>query len=95
LYETLNQTKERHDEMAANWEDMEQQLRVSRATAAMEKKLRERNMEAIETEREQLAQATATIKEEMAGVRDENIVIAPTWASIIFCGGCKPCLQDV
>lgn len=74
LYETLNQTKAKNDEMATNWEDMEQQVRVSRATAAMEKKLRERSMEAIETEREQLTQSSAIMKEEMAVVRNENVV---------------------
>lgn len=70
--EALNQTKVKHDDMAYNWEDMEQQLRVAKAKAAMEKRLREESLSTVEAEREELKILAATLKEEMTAVRKEN-----------------------
>ena len=72
MYEALHQTKVKHDEMASNWDDMEQQLRVAKAKAAMEKRLREENLASVEAEREELRNMTAVLKEEMAVVQREN-----------------------
>lgn len=72
LHEALNQIKVRHDEMANNWEDMQQQLRVAKAIAAMEKKLREESLQTIENEREELQHMAAALTEEMYVVRKEN-----------------------
>jgi ABC-type phosphate transport system auxiliary subunit len=74
IREALNQMKVKHDEMASNWEDMEQQLRVARAKAAMEKRLREESLQNVEAEREELQQLAGTLKDEMATVRKENEV---------------------
>lgn len=72
VHEALNQTKIKHDEMSGMWEDMQQQLRVAKAKAAMEKRLREESLASVEAEREELQNVAATLKEEMTAVRKEN-----------------------
>lgn len=72
IHEALNQTKVKHDEMSSNWEDMEQQLRVAKAKAAMEKRLREESLSTVEAEREELQHLAASLKDEMTIVRREN-----------------------
>lgn len=73
-YRALVQTKRSHDSMAAEWEDLERQLRVARATATMEHRIREQQASNAEEEHTRQEQTTARLQEELAIVKAENSV---------------------
>lgn len=86
-YRALVQTKRSHDNMAAEWEDLDRQLRVARATATMEHRVREQHAARAEEENARHEQAAAQLREELAAVKAENSVrhrchrmmCAPAW----------------
>lgn len=83
-HRALVQTKRSHDKMAAKWEDLERQLRVAKATATMEHRIREQQAIAAEEKSMRQELATARLQEELAGVKAENSVSRPSPAPV-FC----------
>lgn len=83
-HRALVQTKRSHDKMAAEWEDLERQLRVAKATATMEHRIREQQAAGAEEKSMRQELAAARLQEELAGVKAENSVSRRSPAPV-FC----------
>eukprot|EP00892_Ulva_mutabilis_P004750 jgi/Ulvmu1/2647/UM014_0099.1 len=77
-YRALVQSKRKTDTMEESWEDMERQLRVARATATMEHRIREQQAAQAEEESERRQQAAVRLQEELANAKAENSALAET-----------------